>query len=54
MTEPHADVAEGEPVPDAAAGLVRMVGCSPDGRRITYYRRGTPPQGAEPAAPLDE
>lgn len=38
---PDEEPPQGEPVPLAAAGLRRVVTQTPDGRRLTYYRRST-------------
>jgi hypothetical protein len=54
MAQPDDDAPEGDPVADAAGDLRRVVGMKPDGRRITYYVRGTTDLARPATADPDE
>ncbi|HEX3908587.1 MAG TPA: hypothetical protein VHW92_11715 [Mycobacteriales bacterium] len=54
MAQPDDDAAEGDPVADAAGHLRRVVGVKPDGRRISYYVRGTADSARPATADPDE
>ena len=54
MAQPDDDAPQGDPVADAAGDLRRVVSVKPDGRRMTYYVRGTPDLAAATPAGPDE